>query len=224
MVAEAHPAAVSGTLAHAGAIQFVGELGRIAAVPWKNEGGQTRELCVEPPEADFAHFVWRASVADVGVDGEFSTFAGIDRTIVLLEGGGFTMHSQGRQVHDLAHCFVPYPFPGEQAIAVRMHGAPTLDFNLMVRRECAEGRVVVLGEGKGKPRCLPRQSVLVYVAQGAACLSDQHGQQQSLRRGEFARLREDHAAGLPDLQCAPGSVVLVVCILRTREKGPPCKR
>ncbi|BEV15454.1 HutD family protein [Herbaspirillum sp. DW155] len=222
MVAEVHPAAVSGTLAQVSAIEYVGELGRIDAVPWKNEGGQTRELCVEPPGADFAHFVWRASVADVGMDGEFSTFAGIDRTIVLLEGDGFSMHSQGRQVHDLAHCFVPYPFPGEQAITVRLHGAPTLDFNLMVRRECAEGRVLVLGEGK--PRCLPRHSVLLYVAQGAACLSDRHGLRQSLRRGEFARLREDHAADLPNLLCAPGSVVLVVCILRTRERGHASQR
>ncbi|RAN49192.1 hypothetical protein RB25_07985 [Herbaspirillum rubrisubalbicans] len=194
------------------AIQFVGELGRIAAVPWKNEGGQTRELCVEPADADFAHFVWRVSVADVGVDGEFSTFDGIDRTIVLLEGGGFTMHSHGRQVQDLAQCFVPHAFPGEQAISVRLHGAPTLDFNLMVRRERAQGRVVVLGDIQ--ERRLPAATVLVYVAQGAACLSDQHGLRQTLRRGEFARLREEPAATLPDLLCAPNSVVLAVCIDR----------
>ncbi|ALU89715.1 HutD/Ves family protein [Herbaspirillum rubrisubalbicans] len=194
------------------AIQFVGELGRIAAVPWKNEGGQTRELCVEPPDADFAHFVWRVSVADVGVDGEFSTFDGIDRTIVLLEGGGFTMHSQGRQVQDLVHCFVPHAFPGEQAISVCLHGAPTLDFNLMVRRESAQGRVEVLGDIQ--ERRLPAATVLVYVAQGAACLSDQHGLRQTLRRGEFARLREEPGATLPDLLCAPDSVVLAVCIER----------
>lgn len=222
MAPEVHSAPAAGMVARASAIAFVGELGRIAAVPWKNEGGQTRELCVEPPEADFGSFVWRASVADVGADGAFSSFAGIDRTIVLLEGGGFTMHSEGQQVHDLARAFVPYPFPGEQAITVQLHGAPTLDFNLMVRREYAEGRVVVLAQQHA--RSLPRHSVLVYVAQGAASLSDENGLQQPLRRGQFARLREDPAVPLPDLVCTPGSVVLVVCILRTTDKDPSCKR
>ncbi|HZG18813.1 MAG TPA: HutD family protein [Herbaspirillum sp.] len=195
-----------------GAIQFVGELGSIAAVPWKNEGGQTRELCVEPPQADFASFLWRVSVADVGADGAFSTFEGIDRTIVLLEGGGFHMYSQDQALHDLAECFAPYDFPGEQAISVRLHGAPTLDFNLMVRRQHAHGKVVVLREQNA--RCLPAGTVLLYVARGAACLSDATGLQQALRCGEFARLRDGHDARLPELLCTPGSVVLAVCIQR----------
>ncbi len=84
MPGKAHAVAGSGVPQH-GAIAFVGELASVAAVPWKNEGGQTRELCVEPPEADFASFIWRASVADFGSDADFSTFEGIDRTIVLLE-------------------------------------------------------------------------------------------------------------------------------------------
>jgi hypothetical protein len=46
----------------------------------------------------------------------------------------------------------------------------------------------------------------------------------TLRRGEFARLREDPAVPLPDLVCTPGSVVLVVCILRSTDKDPSCKR
>jgi len=196
-------------------IQFVGELGRITAVPWKNEGGQTRELCVEPPQSDFAGFLWRVSVADVGADGAFSTFNGIDRTIVLLEGGGFGMYTDGARVHDLAECFVPHEFPGEQAISVQLHGAPTLDFNLMVRRERASGKVVVLREQNS--RCLPADTALLYVARGAACLSDESGLQQALRCGEFARLRDGHGTRQPDLLCTPGSVVLAVCIRLTPE-------
>ncbi|WP_050978072.1 HutD family protein [Herbaspirillum sp. GW103] len=211
MTRKAGRLAVSGPPSRTGAIRFVGALGEVDAVPWKNEGGQTRELCVEPPEADFASFVWRVSVADVGADADFSSFEGIDRTIVLLEGGGFTMHSAGRQVHDLAHCFVPHAFPGEQAVQVRLHGAPTLDFNLMVRREFAEGRVVVLDERNS--RRLPGNSTLLYVAQGSACLSDEHGLQQSLRAGEFARLAPGDGAAMPDLLCAPGAIALLVCIV-----------
>ena len=216
MPGKAHEVAGSGVPQY-GAIAFVGELASVAAVPWKNEGGQTRELCVEPPEADFASFIWRASVADVGSDADFSTFEGIDRTIVLLEGGGFTLHSEGRQVHDLVHCFAPYDFPGEQPIQVRMHGAPTLDFNLMVRREVAEGRVVMLDERNS--RCLPSHSALLYVARGDACLSDEDGLQQALRAGQFARLQPGHRARMPDLLCAPGAVVLLVCIIPKPKEG-----
>ncbi|WP_050468878.1 HutD/Ves family protein [Herbaspirillum chlorophenolicum] len=193
-----------------GAVIASGSLGRIAAVPWKNEGGQTRELCVEPPEADFSSFAWRASVADVGRDGVFSTFAGIDRTIVLLEGGGFTMHADGAQIHDLRECFAPFSFSGESDVSVRLHGAPTLDFNLMVRRDLASGEVVALSEQNS--RRLPADTVLLYVAQGAACLSDVSGMQRQLRSGEFVRLRE--GAVLPDLLCAAGAMVLAIRIRR----------
>lgn len=190
------------------AIIAIGHLGSIAAVPWKNEGGQTRELCVEPAAADFESFAWRASVADVGCDGVFSTFDGIDRSIVLLEGGGFTMHADGAQLHDLAQCFVPFSFPGEVGVSVRLHGAPTLDFNLMVRRSLASGEVVALNEQtSGK---LPDDTVLLYAAQGSASLTDASGARRQLLPGEFVRLRE--GAPLPDLLCAPGAVVLAICI------------
>lgn len=193
-----------------GAIAFTGNLGRVAAVPWKNEGGQTRELCVEPPDAGFNDFIWRASVADVGRDGDFSTFDGIDRTIVLLEGGGFTIESDGRQLHDLRESFVPFAFAGELKVSVRLHGAPTLDFNLMIRRELAEGEVVMMSAQNSRRLCA--DTALLYVAQGAACLSDPNGLQLQLRTGEFVRLHE--GAVLPDLLCAAGSVVLAVHVRR----------
>ncbi|MBB5393310.1 MULTISPECIES: HutD family protein [unclassified Herbaspirillum] len=205
MAAEAFPKAQAGD-----AIIASGSLARIAAVPWKNEGGQTRELCVEPPEADFSSFAWRASVADVGRDGVFSTFAGIDRTIVLLEGGGFTMHADGAQIHDLRQCFAPFSFAGEAEVSVSLHGAPTLDFNLMVRRDLASGEVVALSEQNS--RRLPADTVLLYVAQGAACLSDASGMLLQLRAGEFVRLRE--GALLPDLLCAAGALALAIRIRR----------
>ncbi|OWY30679.1 HutD family protein [Herbaspirillum robiniae] len=210
MVANSTVEAQSGS--SGGAIVAIGNLGRITAVPWKNEGGQTRELCVEPPDADFASFVWRASVADVGRDGVFSTFDGIARTIVLLEGGGFTMHSGEEQIHDLRECFAPYSFPGEAQVSVQLHGAPTLDFNLMIRRELAEGELVAMTEQNS--RRLTADTVLLYVAQGVACLSDAAGLQRQLRTGEFVQLRD--AGLMPDLLCAAGAVVLAVHIRRKK--------
>jgi hypothetical protein len=57
------------------------------ARPWKNGLGRTRELAVAPPGAGMDGFLWRVSVAEVDSAAPFSAFPGIDRTIVLLEGG-----------------------------------------------------------------------------------------------------------------------------------------
>ncbi|MCA1323661.1 HutD family protein [Herbaspirillum sp. alder98] len=187
-----------------------GSLGAITAMPWKNGGGATRELHVEPPGADYADFVWRASVADVVRDGAFSSFDGIDRTIVLLGGDGFVMHAQGQPSHDLRTPFAPHRFTGEAHISVVLDGSPCQDFNLMVRRDQAEAELQVLGE-QDSPR-LPPDTVLLYVAQGAASLSDADGLQHPLGSGEFARLREGGA--MPDLHCATGAVVLAVRVRR----------
>ncbi len=62
-------------------------------MPWKNGAGRTTEIAVYPPGASLDAFLWRVSIADVERDGPFSRFPGIDRTIVLLEGGGMRLRS-----------------------------------------------------------------------------------------------------------------------------------
>ena len=66
----------------------------LAATPWKNGGGMTREVAAYPVGASLDTFVWRVSVADVEQPGPFSTFAGIDRTLVLLAGAGMRLHER----------------------------------------------------------------------------------------------------------------------------------
>ena len=60
----------------------------LVRVPWKNGGGTTAEVAVHPPGAGLDDFDWRISMADVAVDGPFSRFPGVDRTLVLAEGRG----------------------------------------------------------------------------------------------------------------------------------------
>jgi environmental stress-induced protein Ves len=191
-----------------------GSLGAIVAMPWKNGGGATRELHVEPPGADYADFVWRASVADVVRDGAFSSFDGIDRTIVLLGGDGFIMHSEGLPSHDLRTPFAPHRFTGEARVSVVLEGTPCQDFNLMVRRDQAQAELQVLT--RQDAGVLPADTVLLYVAQGQASLSDASGLQLRLVSGEFVRLSEDGGEGgtMPDLQCAADAVVLAVRVRR----------
>jgi environmental stress-induced protein Ves len=52
---------------------------------WKNGGGTTTQILVEPQGA--ARLAWRVSVADVAASGPFSSFPGYERHIVVIEGG-----------------------------------------------------------------------------------------------------------------------------------------
>ena len=52
-------------------------------MPWKNGGGSTTELLVEPAGATLqTGFRWRLSMAALETSGPFSRFEGHDRTMV----------------------------------------------------------------------------------------------------------------------------------------------
>ncbi len=59
------------------------------ATPWKNGGGITHEALRVPPSGE--PFRWRVSVANIDVSGPFSDFAGYNRKMVLLRGGGIDL-------------------------------------------------------------------------------------------------------------------------------------
>lgn len=143
----------------------------LKAVPWKNGMGMTREIAVEPHGATMDDFLWRVSIADVDTASPFSAFPGIDRTIVLLEGDGFTMTLDGEREHELKTPCVPFAFPGEARVDVALSGGATRDFNLMVRRGKVNGRIdVVRGPCSLK---LSADVALLYIANGGATADEQ---------------------------------------------------
>ena len=138
----------------------------LKAVPWKNGLGITREIAVEPPGATMEDFLWRVSIADVDTASPFSSFPGIDRTIVLLEGDGFTMTLDGEHEHALTTPCVPFAFAGEAQVEVTLAGGATRDFNLMVRRGAMRGAIEVM---HGPMRLtFDSDTALVYLARGDA--------------------------------------------------------
>jgi environmental stress-induced protein Ves len=140
--------------------------------PWKNGGGRTTELAVHPEGADFARFVWRASVADVVKDGPFSVFEGVDRTLVLLRGAGLRLTSEAGTL-ELRARFEPVKFAGDARYDCALHDGPVQDFNLMLRRSLARGEVDVVREQGGAVR--PARFRLCYAASGAhECLLPGH--------------------------------------------------
>lgn len=142
----------------------------MAPQPWKNGMGVTREVARFPHAAGSDDFIWRISVAEVNSAAPFSLFPGIDRQIVLLDGGGFTMTLDGRRQHALTTPLQPFAFPGEAPVDVAMAAGATRDFNVMVRRAVATGHVDVW-HAPGQ-HGVPSDAVLVYLARGTADTPD----------------------------------------------------
>ncbi|HUR43432.1 MAG TPA: HutD family protein [Aestuariivirga sp.] len=108
-------------------------------MPWKNGGGTTTELYVEPgPEAAF---LWRVSIAEVATDGPFSTFAGYDRHIMAIEGSGMVLDGGPKGPISVNPKFVPRRFSGDWLITSHLISGPVRDFNLMARRDMIESHL-----------------------------------------------------------------------------------
>jgi environmental stress-induced protein Ves len=115
--------------------------------PWRNGGGATKEIVSMPPGADFEHLQWRVSLATIAADGPFSTFPGIDRTILLLDGDGVLLDVgsvSGATTHRLVEPLVPFDFPGDAPVNCRLTGGTSTVVNLMVRSDRGSGQVAVL--------------------------------------------------------------------------------
>lgn len=103
-------------------------------MPWKNGLGITREVISRPASDGSGGFDWRISLATVGVSGPFSVFAGIDRTIAVLEGDGMQLTVDGRRKPPLLVGSPPFAFSGDAEVLADCLGGETLDLNVMSRR------------------------------------------------------------------------------------------
>ncbi len=104
-------------------------LADVAATPWRNGGGVTRELLAWPSQDDWQ---WRMSVAEVEASGPFSRFEGVQRWFAVLQGAGVVLDIDGER-HTLSADSAPLVFDGAGATNCQLLNGPTQDFNLMVR-------------------------------------------------------------------------------------------
>jgi environmental stress-induced protein Ves len=143
------------------------EPGDYREMPWKNGGGSTTELLIAPPGATLAGgFDWRVSMAAVPASGPFSSFPGIDRTLLLVAGDGLELDHgpHGRAL--LPGPWIPAAFSGDWATEGRLLGGPCRDFNVMTDRARWRHRVTLLRPGPD-PAFLPEAPVLlVFCARG----------------------------------------------------------
>ncbi|MGY5809597.1 HutD/Ves family protein [Rhizobium sp. LEGMi198b] len=103
-------------------------------MPWKNGGGETVEIAVSPDGAGLADFDWRVSMATVAMDGPFSVFPGIDRTLSILDGEGMTLFIEGRGPERLTQASDPLPFAADAPTSATLIDGTITDLNVMTRR------------------------------------------------------------------------------------------
>ena len=112
-------------------------LASVAAAPWRNGGGVTRELVVWPPVGEWQ---WRMSVAEVEASGPFSRFEGVQRWFAVLSGAGVALDIAGER-HTLTADSAPLVFDGTAPADCTLLAGATQDFNLMVRGPGARAAV-----------------------------------------------------------------------------------
>ena len=113
----------------------------VAASPWRNGGGVTRELAAWPKSADWT---WRMSVAEVDASGAFSSFGGVDRWFAVLSGAGVRLDiASGAATvsHIQTTRDAPLLFDGGAATHCKLVDGKTQDFNLMVRADRAQSHM-----------------------------------------------------------------------------------
>ena len=113
----------------------------VPPTPWKNGGGLTRTLVVEPEGAGLADFAWRISLAEIHASGTFSAHPEIDRSILLWRGQGMVLRSPSWPEHRLLASQEPFSFRGEDEVTCDLLGTSAADLNLMVRRGAAAGEM-----------------------------------------------------------------------------------
>ena len=109
----------------------------VAATPWRNGGGVTRELVAWPPQGDWQ---WRMSVAEVESSGPFSRFEGVQRWFAVLNGEGVALDIDGER-YTLTANSAPLAFDGAAPTDCQLLNGATQDFNLMVRGSGARAAV-----------------------------------------------------------------------------------
>ena len=161
----------------------------LPATPWKNGGGTTCEIACWPPGAGLADFDWRVSIARIAAPGPFSRFAGVARTIVLLDGDGVRLRAGDAAIdHRLDAPLVPFDFAGEVALDCELLGRESRDFNVMTRRGRVDAETQVV---RAAAAFAPAAAALLLAWRGSWNLA----------------LRDAAGRALPAIGLAPGDGV-----------------
>lgn len=142
-------------------------------VPWRNGGGVTSEIAVEPEGATVdSRFLWRLSLARIDRSGPFSAFDGYDRTIALITGAGMVLNFGERGSARVDKPMQPLAFSGEWAPGCALIAGPTEDFNVMTDRQRIRHRVERLEASPTAHALQMAPTLAVFVVSGGTVSID----------------------------------------------------
>jgi len=152
------------------------------AVPWRNGGGITSEIAVEPEGATVdTRFLWRLSLARIDRSGPFSAFEGYDRTIALVTGAGMKLDFGARGSARVDKLMQPLAFSGEWAPGCELLGGPTEDFNVMTDRARIRHRVERVEAGPAARTVTAAPTLAIFTPSGGKLVVDGETVQMAAR-------------------------------------------
>ncbi|MBR0795266.1 HutD family protein [Bradyrhizobium jicamae] len=122
--------------------------GECKTTAWKNGGGSTTEIAAAPAGASLDNFDWRVSMARVASDGPFSEFAGIDRTLAVVNGSALSLTIGKAAPIVLDRHSDPISFAGDTATSARLAAGEITDLNVMTRRGRFTHRLLRIRESR----------------------------------------------------------------------------
>ena len=174
-------------------------------------GGKTTQLVIEPGDARYADrdFLWRISSATVeSEESDFTPLPDYHRVIATLQGEITLSHNGGEAI--LLRPYELHRFEGSD----RTHSSGRCrDFNLMLRRNRAEGSVTVIRVTEQERRICPEpwtESMLLYCAEGR-CMVCAEGEGLELGKGESLT---GNRSGELRLTALEDGAVLLLCQMR----------
>ncbi|HJW09937.1 MAG TPA: HutD family protein [Holophagaceae bacterium] len=170
------------------------------AMPWKDGGGETTELCIEPPGATVKDgFLWRLSMAKVDHSGPFSRFPGMDRSLLILEGAGLDLKVGKAAKHHLEPGGAPQSFSGDEEVQGELVDGPTLDFNVISNREWVGHTLSRVALGPGELDLPPAPVQILFVVEGEVVVGPWN---ETLRAHELIRTDDGEALHLRSVRGA----------------------
>lgn len=163
---------------------------RARQMPWKNGGGSTCELAIAPAGASLEDFAWRISCARVASGGPFSHFAGVERSLALLEGAGLDLQLNGqpRQLHPGDP---PLLFAGEDQVSAELLAGGVGDLNLMTRRSLWRHQLQQLQLDGAQTLHNDADILLLYCHSGHLAVQLADGRTQTLDDGQGLLLEDE---------------------------------
>ena len=183
---------------------------------WKNGGGSTTEIVVEPPDASLETFDWRISMARVSSDGPFSEFAGIDRTLAVIHGDGLVLTIDNKAPVTSGRGSDPIEFAGDAGTSAQLMAGEIIDLNVMTRRSRFSHRLTCVRETR---LCDfdNNDLAVVFAFDGRAAVTSGH-ELARLDHGDAAVLMRSEHASFQIEPTSDGDCYLM--LLRERDGQP----